>query len=175
MDHRQRARRQDQPAIWSPRKGRDRPLDLARVAQVDRPYIYAGRCGHSLNYRKLSDPGGYGRIPQHYCSSETGCDLLEQFKPFSTQAIFELHEAGGITARLRQTINEAGADWIGDDREHNRHGVSYLKYRSCRKAARGHDDVRRKRGQFFGLFAAGGRIGPRKAVVDSYIAALHPT
>src|SRR6516164_6289956 len=58
MDRRQRARRHDQPAILGSRKGRDRSLDLARVAQVDWSYIYAGRCGHRLNYRKLADPGG---------------------------------------------------------------------------------------------------------------------
>jgi hypothetical protein len=32
MDHRQRTRRYDQTAIWSPHKGRDRPLNLSRVA-----------------------------------------------------------------------------------------------------------------------------------------------
>src|SRR5262249_27504355 len=94
---------------------------------------------------------------------------------FSTQAIFELHEAGGIAARLCETIDEAGADWIRGDREHDRHGVSRLKYCSCRKAARGHDDVRRERDQFFGLFAAGGGIAPSKAIVDPYVAVLRPT
>src|SRR3974377_429897 len=131
MDRRQRARRHDQPAILGSRKGRDRSLDLARVAQVDRSYIYARRCGHRLNYRNLADPGGYGRIPQYYYSRETGCNLLEQFKPFSTQAIFELHEAGGIAARLRQALDETGADWIGDDRKHDRNRTP------TRKALRG--------------------------------------
>src|SRR6516164_9079465 len=167
MDQTKRACRHNQAATLGARKGRDRSLDLARVAQFDRPYIYAGRRGHRLNYRKLTDPAGYGRIPQYYCSRQVGCNFLEQFKPFATETIFELHKAGGITARLRQTIDKAGADWIGDDREHDRHGVSRLKYRFCRKAASGHDDVRRERDQFFGLFATGGSIAPRKAVVDT--------
>jgi hypothetical protein len=34
----------------------------------------------------------------------------------------ELHEAGGIAARLRQTIDKAGADWIGDDDAHESNG-----------------------------------------------------
>src|SRR5262249_22949080 len=170
----QSACRHYQPAIWGARKVRDCTLDLARVAQFDRLYIYAGRRGHRLNYRKLADPSGYGRIPQCYYSRETGCDFFEQFQPFSTEAIFELHEAGGIAARLRQTIDEAGTDWIGDDREHDRHGVRRLKYRSCRRAASGHDDVRRERNQFFGLFVTGGGIAPRKAVVEPYVAALRP-
>src|SRR6516162_4288696 len=174
MDQTKRACRHNQAAILGARKGRDRSLDLARVAQFDRLHIYAGRRGHRLNYRKLADPGGYGRIPQYYYSRETGCNFFEQFQPFSTQAIFELHEAGGIAARLRQTIDEAGTDWIGYDREHHRHGVRRLKYRSCRKAASGHDHVRRERDQFFGLFATGGGIAPSKAVVDPYVAALRP-
>src|SRR5262245_33666395 len=174
MDYRHRARRHDQPAIWGPRKRRDRPLDLARVARVDWSYIHAGRRRHRLNYRKLADPGGYARIPQYYCSRQVGCDFLEQFKPFSTQAIFELHEAGGVATRLRQTIDEAGADWIGDDREHDRHGAGRPKQLSCRKTTGGYDDVRRERDQFFGLFEAGGGVAPSKAVVDPYVAALPP-
>jgi len=42
-------------------------------------------------------------------------DLLEQFQPFSAQAVFENHEAGGVAARPRQTIDKAGSDWIGGD------------------------------------------------------------
>src|SRR5262245_22845926 len=174
MDHRQRACRHNQAAILGTRKGRNRSLDLARVAHFGRPNIDADRRGHRLNYRKLADPGGYGGIPQYYYSREAGCDFLEQFKPFSTQTIFELHEAGGIAARLRQTIDEASADWIGDDREHDRDAVRRLKERSCRKTASGHDDVRRERDQFFGLFAGSGRIAPSKAVVDPYFAARRP-
>src|SRR5262249_37187423 len=120
-------RRYYQSAIWAARKGGNCSLDLARVAQVDRFQINTGRRGRSLNYRKLADPGRYGRIPQYYCSRETGCDFLEEFKPFSTEAIFELHEAGRTATWLRQTVDETGADWIGDDRKHDRHGVCHPK------------------------------------------------
>lgn len=36
-----------------------RSLDLAGVAQVERLHIYAGRRGHSMDYRKLANAGGY--------------------------------------------------------------------------------------------------------------------
>src|SRR5262249_56833108 len=47
-DRGQSACRHYQPAIWGARKVRDCTLDLARVAQFDRLYIYAGRRGHKI-------------------------------------------------------------------------------------------------------------------------------
>jgi hypothetical protein len=90
------------------------------------------------------------------------------------QTVFKHHKAGCIAARLRQTIDKAGADWIGDDHEHDRHCVSRPKDRSCRKAARGHNDVRRERDQIFGLSAADSSIAPSEAVVDPHVTALAP-
>ena len=76
--------------------------------------------------RELADPGRYGGIPKDRRSRHARRDLLEQFQPFPAQAVFELHEAGGVAARPRQAIDEAGADRIGDDREHDRHGAGRL-------------------------------------------------
>ena len=53
-------------------------------------------------------------------------DLLEQFQIFSSEAVFLRHETGGVAARPRQTVNEAGGDRIGDGREHDRHGAGHL-------------------------------------------------
>ena len=72
-------------------------------------------------------PAGCGGIPKDRRSRHARRDLLEQFRPFRGQTVFELHEAGGIAARPRQAIDEAGADWIGDDHEYDRHGASRLK------------------------------------------------
>ena len=58
-----------------------------------------------------------------------GAISLEQLQPFPAQAVFELHETGGIAARPRQAVDEAGADRIGDDREHDRHGAGRLQQR----------------------------------------------
>ena len=51
---------------------------------------------------------------------QPGADLLEQLQPFPAQAGFENHEAGGVAARPRKAIDEAGGDGIGADREHDR-------------------------------------------------------
>ena len=59
-----------------------------------------------------------------------GAILFEQFKPFPTHAVLKTQEAGGVTARPRQAIDEAGADWIDNDREHDRHVAGRLLQRA---------------------------------------------
>ena len=44
-----------------------------------------------------------------------GAISLEQFQPFRAHAVFEQREPGGVAARPRQALDEAGADRIGDD------------------------------------------------------------
>jgi hypothetical protein len=41
-------------------------------------------------------------------------DLFKQFHPFSTHAVFEIREPGGIAARPRQTLDEARAHRISN-------------------------------------------------------------
>ena len=59
-------------------------------------------------------PDGVGGIPKDRHARHARRDLLEQLQPFSAQAVFELHKTGGVAARPRQAIDEAGADRIGD-------------------------------------------------------------
>jgi hypothetical protein len=73
-----------------------------------------------------TDPGGYGGIPKDRRSRHARRDLLEQIQPFPAQAIFILDKAGGVAARPRQAIDEAGADRISDKREYYRHGAGRL-------------------------------------------------
>ena len=89
-------------------------LDLAGVAHVDRAHLHPQRRRHGLDRAELAASGGDGGIPQHRRSRHTRCDLFEQLQPFSADAVFELHETGGVAARLRQALDEAGADRIGD-------------------------------------------------------------
>ena len=58
-----------------------------------------------------------------------GRDLFEQFQPFPARCRIRMHEPGGIAARPRQAVDEAGADRIADDREHDRHGAGRLQQR----------------------------------------------
>ena len=78
-------------------------------------------------------------------------------------------KSGGVAARPRQAFDEAGADRIGDDREHDRHRAGRLQQRPHGRAARGQDHVRRERGQFRRVFAnvVGAACGP--AIVDPHV------
>ena len=57
----------------------------------------------------------------------------------------ERGKAGGITARPSQARDEPSADRIGDDHEHDRHGVCHLQQGPYHRAATCQDHVRRKR------------------------------
>ena len=101
-------------------------------------------------------------------------DLFEQFQPFAAQAVFVVHETGGVAARPRQAVDEAGPDRIDDGREHDRHGAGRLQQRPHGRGGMGQDDVGRERGQFRRVLANLGGIGRGPAGVDSHVAADSP-
>ena len=119
-------------------------------------------------------PERCGGIPKDRHSRHARRDLLEQLQPFPADAVFEMHEPGGVAARPRQALDEAGADRIGDDREHDRHGAGRLQQRPHGRGAMGQDDVRRERGQFRRVSANLGGIGRGPAGVDAHVAADGP-
>jgi hypothetical protein len=121
VNQRQRARRRDETAVWGARECRDGTLDLRRVAHVDRDDLHPERRRHGLDNCELTNPGGDGGIPKDRYTRHVWRGLLEQFKPFPGQIVFEEDETGDIAARARQAINEAGSDRVGDIHEHNRH------------------------------------------------------
>ena len=57
-----------------------------------------------------------------------GAICLSSSSHFPPMLIFERHEPGGVAARPRQAVDEAGADWI-DDIKHDRHGAGRLQQR----------------------------------------------
>jgi Resolvase, N terminal domain len=142
-NHRQRARRHDKAAIRGVREGGDGTLDLGRVAHVDWARVHANRRRHGLDYGELADPGGKGGIPKDRRSRYARRDLPQQFRPFPAQTVFEHQKAGGVAAWPRQTIDEAGTNRIGDEREYDRHSAGYLEQR-LHGRANSQDDVRRK-------------------------------
>ena len=56
-----------------------------------------------------------------------GAISLSSSSHFAAHAVFESRETGGVAARPRQAVDEAGADRIGDNREHDRHGAGRLQ------------------------------------------------
>src|SRR5262249_61643990 len=103
---------------------RDGALDLAGIAHVDR--VRSERRSRSLDDRKLAGAGSERGIAQDRYSRDVWRDLLEQLQPFRAQTVFIIHEPSDVSARSRQVVDEAGADWIAGNREHNRHRASRL-------------------------------------------------
>ncbi|HEY5130994.1 MAG TPA: hypothetical protein VIJ35_27510 [Bradyrhizobium sp.] len=174
MKRRGRARRHDQAAIRGAREGRDGALDLAGVAHIDRVHLHPQRRRRGLDCAELAGTGGLGGIPKDRRLRHARHDLLEQLQPFPADAVFESHETRGVAARPRQAADEAAADRIDDDREHDRHGAGRLQQRPHWSGAMGQDDVRRERGQFRRVSANLGGIGAGPAGVDPHVAADDP-
>src|SRR6516165_7999485 len=87
---------------------------------------------------------------------------------------FKLHEAGGIAAWPRQTLDETGADWIRDNHEYDRHSMGSLKHIRRGRAARCYDHVRSKCCQFRRIFPQGLSIAIAPAIFELHIATLGP-
>jgi hypothetical protein len=100
--------------------------------------------------------------------------MLEQLQPFPAHAVFDSHETGGVAARPRHAVDEAGADRIADDREHDWHRAGFPQQRPHGRAAIGQDDVRRERGQFRRVPANVVGIGRGPAGVYPHVAANAP-
>ena len=97
-------------------------------------------------------PAGYGGIPKNRHSRHARRDLLEQFKPFSTQTVFKLNKAGNVSTRPRHALDETRADGIGTFT--NTIGTVWVaEQRAGCRSARCQNDVRCKRDQFRCVFA----------------------
>jgi hypothetical protein len=126
-----------------------------------------------LDRAELADPGCYGGIPKDGRSRHARLDLFEQLQPFPGQAVFERYETGGVAARPRQAVDEAGTDRIDDEREHNWHGASRLK-QLLYCAASDQNDVRREGGQFRRVFANVVGIACAPAIFDLHVTTVDP-
>ena len=83
-------------------------------------------------------------------------------------------KAGGIAARPRQAVDQAGPNRIGDVREHDRHSAGCLQQRRHSRAASGQDDVWRERDQFRRVFAGVVGTACAPAILDLQIVSDGP-
>ena len=64
-----------------------------------------------------------------------GAICLSSSSHFPLMPYSNTSETGSVAARPRQAIDETGADRIGDDHEHDRHGAGRLQQRPHGRAA----------------------------------------
>jgi hypothetical protein len=79
-----------------------------------------------LNHGELGDPGTVHWVSNNRNARHLWRDLFEQFKPFSTQAVFELGEPGSVAARARHAFDVSGPHRINSLHEHDRYRTSRL-------------------------------------------------
>src|SRR5262249_39318677 len=89
-------------------------------------------------------------------------------------AVFVKSKTSYVAAWPRQGRDEALADRIGDRCKYDRQGAACLLQCRHARAGRGQNDVRRKRNQLGGVFAAVGVV-PGPTIVDPRITAGGPS
>ena len=172
MNARKPARRHDQTAI---RRRARMPRRRARSRRASRTLIGTTSIPSDGATAWMTPnwavPDAYGGIPKDRHSRHAWRDLFEQLQPFPGHAVFTIHETGGVAARPRQALDEAGGDRIGGDREHDRHGAGRLQQRPQGRGAMGQNDVRRERGQFRRVSANASALAVAQRMSISHIAA----
>jgi hypothetical protein len=88
--------------------------------------------------------------------------------------VFINHEPGGVAARMRQAIDNASADRIGDCRKHDRQSAVDTLQRCHSQGAAGQDDVWGERNQIRSVFYGLVGVVLAPACVDPYIPANTP-
>src|SRR5262245_40281000 len=115
--------RHDQAAVRGACEGRDTALDLSGIAYIDRSDFDAELRCNCLNDGELADSGTTGGITKHCRSCHAWRNLLEQFQPFTGQAVLKLHEACDIATWPRKTFDEILAGRVDNHCEHDRHSA----------------------------------------------------
>ena len=129
MKKRHAARRHDQTAVCGAREGRDGALDLARVAHVDRADLHPDDRATTWMTPNWPIPVAMAGSRRTAARVTPGASSLSSSSHFALKLVFEQQETGGIAARPRQTIDEAGPDRIDDGQKHNRHRACRLQQR----------------------------------------------
>ena len=99
----------------------DTALDLARVANTECAQFQAGGFGCDLERRPLPDASGSGWIPQQAHAVHARHNLSQELQPFSGQAVFELHEPGGVAAGPCQACDKSRSDRVDRLNKNNWH------------------------------------------------------
>ena len=107
----------------------DRVLDLSFIRELTAARYADGQGRPSIDpevYFRMQLVAYFNGITKDRRPRNARCDLLEQFQPFRTQAVFEIREPGGVAAWPRKAIDETTADRVNDLHKYDRHGAGRL-------------------------------------------------
>src|SRR5262249_54482511 len=85
---------QNQAAIRPLCECSDQALDLAGVANTERVHLHTERWRNALHCSQQADSARIGWIAKHSGTRYPRGDLLEEFQPFCTEAVFGSRKAG---------------------------------------------------------------------------------
>src|SRR5262249_49217672 len=88
--------------------------------------------------------------------------------------VSKTRKSRGVAAGSSETVYESGANWIGNDRKHDRDGPCRLEHWPRRCVAGRHDDIRSQRNQLLCIstISVGTTSGP--ADIDPNVTAIGP-
>jgi hypothetical protein len=113
-------------AVWIARDGSNGAFDLRNVMNLTRTNLYRERwrsgLDHAQEIHSTTCGGGRG-VEHHGDMRDMGRDLLEQFKPLSSNRGLEICEASNIAPGIRKAGNETTAHRIRDAYEHDWNGA----------------------------------------------------
>jgi hypothetical protein len=101
-------------------------------------------------------------------------DLLEQFEPFCSEAVVELHHTGSVAAGVREAVDKAVTNRVDRDGEDHGDGAGGLQQRRGGRAASGDDDIRIFRDHLGDLLADFGCVRRDAANQELQIASFAP-
>src|SRR5262249_29496441 len=115
-----------------------------------------------------------GGISQNRRSRHARRDFFEQLEPLGGDGVLERGKSGRIASRMRQGLNEPGANRVDRAHEYDRHGAGRLLQRGHDVAGRGEDDIRRERGELGCVTAGTIGITCGPANVEVHITTINP-
>src|SRR5262249_10149374 len=118
----------------------------------------------------------HGRVKDDSHLYNRWLHLFEYFQPFPAyRSVLVIRESRDVSARSREALDEAAADWIGYLHEHDWYAAGFpVQSRRCRCAA-GQDHVRCHSHQFFRVCTHEVGVSTGPAIFDPEIVPDRPT
>src|SRR5262245_51591494 len=95
----------DQTGVRNTSYAPEGAFDISSDAKINRAKLDTEGLRRRLNNRPLADAGWCTGVSHDTYAFDPRCDLAEQLKPFSTQAVLELEEASGVAVWPRQRFD----------------------------------------------------------------------
>ena len=115
--------------LFAPRANAEMPRSISPASRVSRGVqLHANRARNGLDGTELGRPATFPESRRTNTRVTPGAISLSSSSHFAAMP-YRVGKAGGIAARVRQAVDEAGTDRVGDDGEHDRNGARRLQQR----------------------------------------------